>query len=275
MAHFFSTAGPGSRVTHGVATFDLPILYFRDDFFALYFTADLRKIKALMPSDRLHPVRMAGERALFGIAGFNYVDTSIGAYGEVAVVAPAVYGPKPPPLIIPALVESRYPGFGTVVLHLPVTTRVARDAGRGEWGYTKFVADMRFRNTPEFLECEMSEEDTHILTLRVERKGLVRRDRKPLITYSVRDRNLIRTVIPQRGAFRLCPYPTGAFLRLGRHPVSESIRDLALSPSPILSRYYLERGGILPAGHVIEEGVRPLDGYRGKDREGTHAVAYQ
>ena len=27
-------------------------------------------------------------------------------------------------------------------MHLPVTRVEARDAGRGEWGYTKFLADM-------------------------------------------------------------------------------------------------------------------------------------
>ncbi|RLB77210.1 MAG: hypothetical protein DRH06_04275, partial [Deltaproteobacteria bacterium] len=35
--------------------FELPILYFRDDLFLLFYTADYNKVKALMPSDKLHP----------------------------------------------------------------------------------------------------------------------------------------------------------------------------------------------------------------------------
>jgi hypothetical protein len=42
----------------------------------------------------------------------------------------------------------------------------------------------------------------------------------------------------------------------------------------MMSRYYVERSGILPAGVVVEEGVRPMDGYAGKEREGDHEVRY-
>jgi len=73
------------------------------------------------------------KKALLGIAAFNYVDTSIGPYGEVAVVIPVVHRRRPLPLL-PALMEASYPGFGNLVLHLPVTGLKPRDAGRGVWG---------------------------------------------------------------------------------------------------------------------------------------------
>lgn len=274
MANFFSSSRPGRTVIRGQATFELPILYFRDDFFALFFTADPRKVRSLMPSDRLHPVLLTSKKALVGIAAFNYMETSIGPYGEVAVVIPAVYGHAAPPLILPVLMEARYPGFGNLVAHLPVTRTVARDAGRGEWGYTKFVADMQFAITPQFMECRMSEDGSHILTLRVARKGIVMRDRKPLVTYSVRQGDLIRTTIPQRGACRVAVSPGGSHLILGNHSVSDSIRELGLADRPLMSRYYVERSGILPSGVVVEKGVRSLEGYHGRDREGEHTVTY-
>ncbi|MBW1781581.1 MAG: acetoacetate decarboxylase family protein [Deltaproteobacteria bacterium] len=274
MANFFDSARPGKTVTLGQATFELPILYFRDDMFALFFTADPGKVRALMPSDRLHPVLLTSKKALVGIAAFNYIETSIGPYGEVAVVIPAVYGPSAPPRTLPILMEARYPGFGSLVLHLPVTRTVARDAGREEWGYTKFVADMRFAILPEYMECRMSEEGHHILTLRVARKGMVMRDRKPLVTYSVKQGDLIKTTIPQKGACRMALGPGGSHLILGDHPVSDSIRELCLAPRPLMSRYYVERSGILPSGVLVERGVRPLEGYYGKDREGEHTVIY-
>jgi len=242
--------------------------------FALFFTADPEKVRALMPSNRLHPVLLTSKKAMVGIAAFNYIETSIGPYGEVAVVIPVVYGPSAPPLILPAVLEAKYPGFGSLVLHLPVTRTVARDAGRGEWGYTKFVADMRFTITPEFMECRMSEEGSHILTLRVARRGVVMRDQKPLMTYSVKEGELIKTTIPQKGACRVSLTTGGSRLLLGHHPVSDSIRELGLAPRPLMSRYYVERSGILPSGVVVERGVRPLEGYYGRDREGEHTVFY-
>ena len=54
----------------------------------------------------------------------------------------------------------------------------------------------------------------------------------------------------------------------------ESLKDLDLSPTPLLKRYYVERAAILPAGVVVERGVRPLDGYQGTQDEAEHTVTY-
>jgi len=271
--NFFAGTRPGKTVTYGKAAFELPIHYYRDDFFVLLFTADYAKVKALMPTPNLYPARMWGDRAVVGFGAYNYINTSIGPYGEIGVVVPAVYGKDPLPLI-PALLETRYPNFGMVVLHLPVTRVEARDAGRGEWGYTKFLADMHFINTPEFLEVRMDEEAKHILTMRVMKKGLLGRDCKPLVTFSVKDQKLIKTDMPQAGTARKTFFTKGSFLKLGDHPVAEGLKQLDLSPDPVQSRYYVDRSLILPSGRVIEENVKPLEGYYGKDREAKHAISY-
>lgn len=274
MTPFFPAPDARKTVTCGKQTFDLPVLYFRDDAFALFFTADPERVASVMPSHRLKPVRLSAKKAMVGIAAFNYIDTTIGPYGEVAVVLPAVYSASPPPVLIPALLESWYPDFGMLVMHLPVTNTLARDAGRQEWGYANFVADMNFTITPEFMECRVSEKDQHILTLRIARRGMAMRDKKPLVTFSVKEGNLLKTTIPQRCTTRSAIRPKDAFLQLGEHPVSETIRALEISDKPFASRYYLERSGILPAGRIIERGVRPLEGYTNKKRKGKHTVAY-
>jgi acetoacetate decarboxylase len=275
MKPFFSSSlRPGKILSHGVATFECPVLYFRDDAFALFYTADMHAVEALMPAKSLHPVRLPGNRALVGVVAFNYLETSIGPYGEVGIIVPVVYGQKPPPLLLPALLEGRYPGFGSLVIHLPVTNQTARDAGRGEWGYPKFVADMRFTITPEALTCDLSEGGRHILTLHVVRQGFSLRDKKPLTTFSVRNRNLIETVIPNKGCFRMAVNPQGSYLKLGNHEVAHGIADLGLAKKPLLSRYYVERNAILPQGQVIEENVLPLDGYTGKNGKGRYETIY-
>ncbi|MFZ5866972.1 MAG: hypothetical protein ACOYXY_13900, partial [Thermodesulfobacteriota bacterium] len=154
------------------------------------------------------------------------------------------------------------------------TMTQARDGGRGGWGYSKFVADMRFVFTPEFMECRLSELDRHILTMRVARRGLAIRDSRPLVTFSVKDHNLIKTTIPQTGTYRFSMVPRGSYVEFGNHEVARSIQDLGLSSRPVLSRYYLERSAILPVGEVIEQEVRPLEGYYGQEREGEHTIQY-
>ena len=195
MEALFGELKEKKTVTHGKATFELPILYHRDDSFMLYFTADCKKIKDVMPSDNLHPLVLPGNKSIVAIFAINYLNTAIGTYGEMGVALPAVYGKKITAFngIFPALKESEYPGFGLVIMHMPVTSLVARDAGRGEWGYTKFISDMNFLITPEYFECRLSEKSEHIFDMRVKRKGFYLRDKKPLITYTVKDGNLIKT----------------------------------------------------------------------------------
>jgi hypothetical protein len=274
MNAFFAGATTSGTFACRDKTIALPIRYYRDDAFVLFFSADRRAVEATFPSRRLHAIPVSRGRVLLAIAAFNYIDTSIGPYGEVAVAVPVVYGRFPPLPLLPALLESSYPGFGALILHLPVTNRLARDAGRGQWGFTKFVADMRFEISPERLACELGEDGAHILTAEVSRGGRFASERRPLVTYSVRDGQLLRTVIPQRGGYRWKLLPASAHLELGTHPLATQLRQLKLSRRPIMQRYFVERSAILPVGDVVEAGVDRLDGYLGREREGQHRISY-
>lgn len=271
MGAFFDGTRPGRIVSSSAGQFELPALYFREDSFQALFTADLQKLQAAMPSDRLHPIAAGRGRGYLGVAALDYLETSVEPYGEVAIVVPVVHGRRPPP-VLPVLFElfnSTWPGLGLLVLHLPVTHRLARDAGREVWGYAKFLADMQFQNTPELHECRLDEGGQHILTLRIAKRGLARTERRPLVTYSVKDRALVRTTIQQQAVARAALGAGDSSLVLGEtHPVAQSMRALDLDPRPVLTRYFLERAAILSEGEVVEHGVRPLDGYIGADRPG-------
>ena len=276
MAHFFSNTRPGKEIIFNGKVAELPILYYRDDFFALYFTANFKKVSEILPSTNLYPVMTPNGKAIVGVGALNYIETTIGSYGEVAIVIPVVYGKKTSPFtgIIPACLESWYPGFGLLVMHLPVTSILARDGGRQGWGYTKFIADMHFIINSDYVECQMHEEDRHILDLRVLKKGLLMKETRPIITYSVLDNNLIQTIIPHKGIKRVAIQTKGSFLKWGNHPIAESVKSLDLSRKPFMSVYFPERSVILPLGNVIEANVSPFDGYRGKTREARHKMEY-
>jgi hypothetical protein len=276
MTSFFSNARPGKEMVCNEQVIELPILYYRDDFFALYFTADMKKIIDILPSTNLHPVLMPNGKAILGVGAFNYMDTTIGSYGEIPIVIPVVYGKKTSPYtkLFPALMESWFPGFGLLVMHLPVTGILARDGGRQGWGYTKFIADMHFVIHSNYLECRMHEEGHHILDLHVLRKGMLMRETRPIVTYSVMDNNLIKTVIPQKGIKRVAIHANGSFLKLGDHPVAEAVKALGISKKPFMSVYFPERSAILPLGNIIETDVAPFDGYIGKTREARHRIEY-
>ncbi len=273
---FFNNTRPGKAATYNDATFDLPILYFRDDFFGLYFACDYKKTKKIMPSDNLYPLMLPNGKAIIVIAAYNYRDTSIGPYGEIPVAIPCVMNEKKSRLssLMPLLKESGYPGFGVLVKDLPVTKVMARDAGRGEWGYTKFVADMTFKITPEYFGCSMNDNGTGILDIHVPKRGFRIKDKKPMTTYSVNENKLIKTIINQTGIKRMSLNTKGASVTFGEHPVAKSIENLGISKKPFMSFYYTERSGILPSGTVVEENIRPFEGHIGDSREAIHDTFY-
>ncbi|HSJ58213.1 MAG TPA: acetoacetate decarboxylase family protein, partial [Anaerolineae bacterium] len=195
---FVEWTGPTELgVDVGSARVDLPIMYYRDDCFMGIFGAALEPVRAALASRDLHPVTLPDGRATVAVIAFNYHETGVGPYGEVGIALPCTLGAAAPPLL-PLALEARYPGWGGFVLHLPVTSLVARDAGRAIYGYAKFVADMAFEKRPAYQRVHMSEGGAHILTLTVKQRGPAIKDNRPLVTYSVRGDDLVRTAVPTR-----------------------------------------------------------------------------
>ena len=271
---FFDWTGPSEKdVDIGSARIDLPINYYRDDCFVGFFSADLEGVRALLPSPDLYPVTLPGGRATVAIAAFDYFDTSVGPYGEIGITLPCTYGQQAPPGL-PITLESRYPGWGFFVLHLPVTALVARDGGRVIWGYAKFVADMDFEKRPAYQRVRMSEGDSHILTLTIQQRGLPLKDNRPIITYSVREGELLRTTIPTRAVHQTGLGSGSGSLELGDHAIADQLRDLDISNTALVTRNYLSRSAILPAGEPLGP-AEPHTGHQGQDRKyGRLTVTY-
>jgi len=264
---FFHWTGPTAKgVDVGSARVDLPIMYYRDDSFMGIFSAAYEPVRALLPSGELYPVTLPGGRAMIAVIAFNYLETSIGPYGEVGIAIPCTYGRQAPPLL-PLLLEGRFPGWGGFVLHLPVTSLVARDAGRVIYGYAKFVADMDFRKRPAYQSVRLSEGDAHILTLTVQQRGLTVKDNRPLITYSVRDGQVLKTTVPSRAVYQLGLLPGSGTLELGDHEIADQLRGLGISTTAFVTKNYLTRCAILPAGEPIGPADRPHLGHVGEERE--------
>jgi hypothetical protein len=272
---FFEWTGPSEQgVDVGSARIDLPIRYYRDDSFAGFFSAAYEPVRALLPSKELFPVTVPNGRATVGVFAFNYLETSVGPYGEIGVAIPCTFGQQAPPLL-PLLLEGHYPGWGGFILHLPVTSLVARDGGRVVFGYAKFVANMAFEKRPGYQRVCMSEGDRHILTLTVRQQGLTLKDNRPLITYSVRDGELLKTTIPSRAVYQFGLKPGLGTLELGEHGIADQLRALDLSTTAFVTRNYLSRSGILPAGESLGPADRPHTGHLGQEIEfGRLTVRY-
>lgn len=272
---FFEWSGPAeSGVDVGGFEIELPIRYYRSDVFIGIFSAELDAARELLPSSRLHPVRLTKNRAAAGIVAFNYLETGVGPYGEIGIAVLCTLDREAPPFA-PLLAEAAWPGFGAFIAHLPVTSRIARQAGRTVWGYPKFVADMDFDITPESQSVDLREGGKDILSFGVRRSGLAIRDRRALVTYTVRGMELIRTKVPTLANYQSGFGRRAGSLTLGDHSVAATLRDLGVGSTPQVAKSYLTHSAILPVGEVIGTADRAYEGYWGAEREfGLHTVRY-
>lgn len=269
---FASSPTETAHVADGPVT--LPIRYHRTDCWLALFSADVGAVASMLPSSRLHPVRLSKGRAAVGIMSYNYIQTGVGPYGEIGIAAMCTLDREAPPML-PLLREAGDPSFGAFVCHLPVTTRIARDAGRTVWGYPKFVADMAFELSPESRSVTLAEGGHEILRVSVRRQGRLTRDDKPLVTFTEHDGEIIRTVIESRSVYELGLGRRAGHLELGDHVLADELRSLDISTGTTATKSYLAHAAILPRGRPVGTSDRRYTGFAGSERAcGRHSVRY-
>lgn len=215
------------EVPWGNRTICLPVFYYDVATLSVQFLAPIARVRPLLPSSRMHPLRVTPWHCVVSISAFEYRDSDIGAYNEVSIGVPIVLD-EPTPWFIGTLRQA--PAVPQVyVRHLPVTTEVARQAGVEFAGYPKFLAEITFEKDGEWIKCHLHEAGQHILTLGGREGALSSAPRSRMQPITVREGYMLRCelVVSERnqtsgrGA-------GGAQLELGEHPIAQEIREWKL-----------------------------------------------
>ncbi|MBJ7348797.1 MAG: acetoacetate decarboxylase family protein, partial [Thermoleophilaceae bacterium] len=122
-----------------------PLFYYDGEAMVGIFPARLSALKKLMPDARMRPARLAPGIGAVTVACFEYRDTDITDYNELAIAIPLnepYYRPNLPGRALASAL--RRDQFDVLVHHLPVTTERARTGGRTWYNYPKFVAGIDF-----------------------------------------------------------------------------------------------------------------------------------
>jgi hypothetical protein len=226
----------------------LPIFYYDGTATSAVFAARLGALRRLMPDPRISPARLAPGLGAVAVTCFEYRDTDIGPYNELAI---SVVLNEPwflPNLPGRALLASlRSAQMHAWVHHLPVTTEIARAGGVELYNYPKFVAGIDFEETATQRICTLKEGAEHILTLSGERIATPRSEQFQLFSHLWMDRQ------PQSSEFKINAVEMGVSLRpraasltLGeRHPIARELASLIAWSSPIQYQYMARFEGIL------------------------------
>ena len=156
------------------------------------------RLRQLMPDPRFCPARLAPGLGAVAVTCFEYRDTDIGPYNELAisvVLNEPWFLPNVPGRALLASLRRRQ--LHAWVHHLPVTTEIARAGGVDLYNYPKFIGGIDFEQTATRRICRLSEGEEHILTLSGERLATPRCERFQLFSHLWMDRQ------PQRSEFKI------------------------------------------------------------------------
>jgi hypothetical protein len=229
-----------SEVTIAGQPTAVPIFYYDGTSTTAVFAARLGALRRLMPDPRFRPARLAPGLGALAVTCFEYRDTDIGAYNELAI---SIVLNEPwfrPNLPLRAMISGARTGqLHAWVHHLPVTTEIARAGGVDFYNYPKFIAGIDFEEHGRDRVCRLSEGVEHILTLTGERIATPRSEQVQMFSHLWMDRQ------PQRSEFKINALETGVSMRPGvasltlgdRHPIARELAGLIAWPRPIQYQY--------------------------------------
>lgn len=220
---------------------DPPVVYRKCSAFFAAFPYPLSAIRPVLPSTTLVPVTLVPRKGLLIVAVFDYLDTSIGPYREVGIGFPCRLRTSGPMPLLPLLAERYFPDVGSWVQLLPVTTPIANDLGRAQWGFPKFVADIRIDRTDDHVECEVTENGERLLRVEIERPGISRSTSLPMRLYSTLDDDLLMTELAIDGAGHISKIRPRARLEIASHARTRDLDGAAVANAkPIEVRWFDE-----------------------------------
>lgn len=204
-----------------------PFFYY--DFMRLsaQFLAPIERVKALLPSSRMHPLHITQSHSVVSIAAYEHRDCDIEPYNEIGISIPVTLDQVSP---LSTGISQQVPDVPKIYIHhLPVTSETARDAGIELAGYPKFLASITFEKGGDWISCHLSEGNKYILTLAGRELELHPVARSRIHALTVRGGRILRCeLILNEREEAISENSTDVRLELGDHPISQELRDLRL-----------------------------------------------
>jgi hypothetical protein len=174
---------------------EFPILYYYLRMIHAVFNVKIDAIKKLLPHSNFKPIQIYPGAGMLGITAFEYFDTSIGPYNEIAIAIPIRFPPKFTFPVLAAISMMRKKLFSVYIHHLPVTTEIALKGGIFFWNYPKFLGEIGFEDEGQHLEVTLKEKGEMILKLKARKLPLNRSSRLTFYTYSIKDKVVMRGLV--------------------------------------------------------------------------------
>ncbi len=176
--------------------------------------------------------------AIFSLACCHYRESDCGVYNEIAMsffVKPRHGRPSRIPYL-GTLVDIVRNDAATYTWRLPVTTKLAHDAGVLMWGYPKTIDEIDFEVRDGRANFDLRVDGREVLHYSAPATGTQERPPSASAVYSNYEGAPHVTLLGNR--YREVGMSlTGARLSLGDHPIADELRGLGLPKRPIIASW--------------------------------------
>jgi len=204
----------------------LPIRYIDNRCLAATFLTDLERAAQVLKGTGLQAVPQEDGKAVVLYLCWEYRQTDIGPYNEVALTILAVAPQDPAPAIY--------------VADLPVTTEVANRAGQELWGYNKFVTDIEIKGDGKQFSAIVHDPQNGLISSLEGTRGIsVPVAPTDLYSFSLLEKKIIKTFVQVPTPWH-ASNGEGFVLRVGdsNHRMAGHLRTLGLDGArPALVQY--------------------------------------
>lgn len=212
--------------------------HFRDGSSALgLFVVPSRAAGDLIRGSGFEIAPVAPGKAIFTLSCVYYRDSDCGVYREISMAFfVKKHGQASVIPYLGTLLDIVRDKAATYIWKLPVTTRLANDAGVLMWGFPKTIEEIDFEVSSERATFNLCMEGREVLSYSVRAHGKRHQPRSASPVYSVFEGapHVTHLVHEYRDVgVRL----GGGRLRLGDHPVAEQLRGLGLPRRPLVSTW--------------------------------------
>ncbi len=240
---------------------ELPIFYYDLSSVILAYLVDAVAAENLLKGSGLRPALYGRNKAMVMLAFFEYRESSIGPYNEVALATMACpeKGKRPVLPLTDFLRKGRNWRTAAYIHNLPVSTEIANAGGREIWSLPKFVAPISFELKKSGFRGAVTDAASKQEILRVEgRSGALGIKNLfhaiDMVFYSIHEGRILKTVVETQGRSF---YSLGGDFRIALadsgHEMTENARALGLDRRKPAFTIISERlKSILPEGTFIE-----------------------
>ena len=226
--------------------FELPVVCAPSPVMMAAFTIDLEKAAAVLPGRELFPLQLPNNRGVLMVAVIDYQQTTIGKYIEFSIGIACTHGAEPAPPLLPAALTSLF-GTGQYVIDLPVSSEVSVKGGKGIWGMPKHQANLDFKVDHRTASSAYELEGMTAVRLDIDMPTSPAIPvRSAAANYCAFRGMLMKSTIYMKGSARFSLMDKGsARLTIGTHPRVQILKNLDISPDPLLTAFVAEATGTL------------------------------